>query len=403
MASAKSISNARVYLDANASSSMRPAVKALLRETLDSSRAAANPSSVHSSGRKARASLRKAREALLDFLEVPKESLVFTSGGTEACNMMIGGFLGSSFNNIHIITSPVEHAAVTEVLLKAETQGAEISKAAIDPSGRILVRSVVDLLQKNTALVCLMTANNETGVIQPIAEIATALRGSGFSGLIVSDFTQVIGKSDVKVSQLFEAGVDAVAISGHKIGALSGVGALVYRKSDTCRFLDSIILGGPQEKGFRGGTENLLGALSFGAAAAELKKTQSAEIKSRIQLREFFWNKLSDSVPSLKRYGSEPSLSNTLLVGFEGCNGGDLVASLDISGVEASTGSACSSGKQGVSETVKAIETDEDAGREVVRFSIDWCTVKEDIETAVSIISTCVFSMRELRSLAGNE
>ena len=241
-----------------------------------------------------------------------------------------------------------------------------------------------------------MSANNETGVIQPVAEIAKSLRGNNYHGLIVSDFTQCIGKSDVSAAELFDAGVDAISISGHKIGALSGIGAMIYQKSNICRFFDSLILGGPQEKGFRGGTENLLGAISFGEATKELASTVEGETKSRTALRELFWSELSANISGLKRYGSEPLLSNTLLVGFIACNGGDLVASLDISGVAASTGSACSSGKQGVSETVKAIEPDETFRKEVVRFSLDWNTSEDDIREAVSVISNCVNSIRDL-------
>lgn len=388
-----------IYLDANASATMRQSVGALLQRSANGA-LGANPSSVHAGGRKARADLRKAREAILNLLGAPTANLVFTSGGTEACNMMLTGFLGARFDGVHIISSPVEHAAVNEVLLKAEKHGAEISYAAIDDSGRVNADNVFSLLQDTTQLVCIMTANNETGVIQPVVEIAKMLREKSYKGLIVSDFTQAIGKSDIQASDLFEAGVDAIAVSGHKVGALSGIGALIYQSSETCRLFDALILGGPQEKGFRGGTENLLGALSFGAAATELQEKLEEELISRKYLREFFWQQLSSSISDLKRYGSEPLLSNTLLIGFSACNGGDLVAAFDLSGLASSTGSACSSGKQGVSETVKAIEPDAALGKEVVRFSLDWCTTKADIEAAVEIIKNCVYSVRESRAVA---
>jgi cysteine desulfurase len=324
-----------------------------------------------------------------------QSSLVFTSGGTEACNLMLRGFLGNSPQpGERIVSTPIEHPAVSEVLLSLERIGFELCVSRLNSDGRVDVKSVQDLVNGKTTLINIMAANNETGALQPVVELAVGLRAEGYQGLIVSDFTQALGKSELKVQDFFDSGVDAIAISGHKIGAISGIGALVFKQSEVCRLIDPLLLGGPQEKGFRGGTENLLGSLSFGVAAEELLKRQDEEMAEIRRLKSLLWSNLSKGLDGLKLYGSEECLSNTLLIGFKGCLGGDLVAALDIAGVCVSTGSACASGKQGVSDTVQSIEPDPLAAKEVVRFSLDWSTSETEIEKATEIVVNCVSAMR---------
>jgi cysteine desulfurase len=380
-----------IYLDANASSRLRPSVCEFLR----SAPQFYNSSSVHSEGRKARGALREARERLLELTNAQNAELVFTSSGTEACNLMIFGFLGSVVENTHIVSSSIEHPAIKEALKSLSK--AKVIEIRPEHSGQLEVDSIVNAVDKNTALVNIMLVNNETGVVQPLEKIIIALRANGYQGLIVSDATQALGKIKLNINYLFEIGLDAVAISGHKIGATAGIGAMIYNaNSKYCRIFHPQIFGGPQEKGFRAGTENLIGAICFGLAAAELISKLEAESAQKAELLEYFYLLLSSKVTGLKRYAQQAdTVGNTLLLGFKDCLGGDLVAALDIEGVAISTGAACASGKQGVSDTVKALEPDASRAKEVVRISLDWNTSRKDLELAADIIEVCVKRMRD--------
>ena len=376
-----------IYLDANASAKLRPSVV----EFLKSCPQFYNASSVHSEGRKARAALREARLSILKLVNAPEAELVFTSGGTEACNLMLYGLLGE-VTNCNIVTSSIEHPAVKEAFKKLN----KVKIIEVQPSenGRIDPGEIYKAVDKNTALVNLMLVNNESGVIQALDETINLLRKNNYSGLIVSDATQALAKLNFNLTNLFELGLDAIAVSGHKIGAPAGIGAMLYNsKSKYCRLFDPQIVGGPQEKGFRAGTENLLGAICFGLAANDVDIYQ--ETKYKAELSDYLLSLLNSKIKGIRRYGEvEHNIGNTLLLGFEGCLAGDLVAALDIEGVAISTGAACASGKQSISDTVKALEPDKDKANEVVRISLDWSTTRKDIENAADIFGICINRMR---------
>ena len=394
-----------IYLDANATARVRPEVGAAFEQLFCQAAPSGNPSSVHAAGRSARAVLRKSRHAILKLIGVEdpaKATLVFTSGGTEACNLMLQSLLGTEQDVIrypqHIVSSSIEHPAVLETLKQLEKFGWQISWVDPAADGRVSVQSICDAVLPNTSLVTLMLANNETGIVQPVEATARALRANGYNGSIVSDCIQALGKMHFDAPSLFASGVDAIALSGHKIGAPAGIGAVVFAVADSsrCAELHARIFGGPQEGGVRGGTENVFGACAFGAAADALRVELDELLLQRSRLRYSLWEMLdnyADPAVNISGNGSDV-LSNTLCVRFPGCRGDDLVVALDLLGVCASTGSACASGKQGTSHVARAMGLSETESRELLRLSIDWDTTEEQIREAAKRIAHAVLQMR---------
>jgi cysteine desulfurase len=417
--------SAGIYLDANASSRLRSSSRDALNALVLDPSLCANPSSIHRGGRQARALLRTARKSLLALLALKTPgadsgnsiarrggnktwgNLHFSSGGTESCNQMIFGFLGDSASRVkfcgHIVSSSIEHAAVAEPLAELERIGWEVTY--IDPSadGRISPSSFVEAIRPDTALVTCMAANNETGAVQPLEDLLRQLRDSGFGGAIVSDATQAIGKTRFDLPRLFDLGLSAIAFSAHKLGAPAGVGALVVSGSKTfCFSYNPHVFGGPQESGFRPGTENVLGIHAFGAAAREVLETLNDDISRRSELREQLWRGLERISPSIERIGAsaENSVSNTLLVRLPDTRSDDVVVALDLHGVFVSTGAACASGKQGHSSAVERMGISESASREVIRFSVDWDTTSADISSALERFERVLANLNNSRRLA---
>ena len=398
-----------IYLDANATSRIRPVAARALAELSAESSLVRNPSSIHAMGRLARARLTEARRQLAELLlrgSVAKVRTVFTSGATEACNQMIWGFLAPLGElgrfPAHIVSSAIEHPAIDEPLRALEAWGWEVTRVVPRESGILDAADIAAAVTPKTALVAVMAANNETGAVQPLLTIATLLREKKYQGAIVSDYTQVFGKLAIDAKSLFDAGVDALAVSGHKLGAPAGIGALFLAEGADriCRTVHPLIVGGAQEQRFRGGSENLFGAVAFGAVAAELSQSVADDERERRKLREQLWLRLERSVPQLERLtpsdeGECRSLPNTLLVRVEGCRGDDVVVALDLEGVAASVGSACSSGKQGASEAVKAMGLSDTAAREIVRLSLDWDATEDTVIRASEIVTRVVERMRK--------
>jgi cysteine desulfurase len=364
----------------------------------------ANPSSIHSEGRRARALLRTARESLHSYLfkdrPETKAQIVFTSGGTEACNSMIEGFLRGEGSG-HILVSSIEHPAVMKCAERFGESGFVVEKVGTEKNGVVLVEKFLEKLRPNTVLVSLMYANNESGIIQPVLELTKALRNKGYDGLIVSDTSQAISKSSVSVAELFLAGVDAVTVSGHKIGALPGIGALVINQELTCRTYSPLIIGGGQEDKLRGGTEFVMGAYSLGLVAKDLLALGETERLRRRELTRKFRDKLESTIEDLliltPRIESGLALDNTLFIRFKDCRADDLVVSLDVQGISTSVGSACSSGKQEVSVVALEMGLSRSEARECLRISFDWDVLEDEILKGVELVKATVENMRSLR------
>ncbi len=396
-----------IYLDANAASQTRRCVTDGAVALLVGGKLRGNASSIHAAGRELRTYLEQARIKVAQFVSgnvgTPLE-IIFTSGGTEACNTIVSGFLPR--NGGHIVCSAIEHLAVGEACESERSRGRELSLVFPEKSGVVSVEAMVREVRADTVLVTLMVANNETGALQPVRELATRLRRDGYSGAIVSDATQAFGKTEFSADDLFHAGVDALALSGHKLGAFAGVGAILLsscnKERQSCRTFSPLLRGGPQESGRRGGSENVLACWSLGAVCAELQGNLGHECKRIRQLREMLWETLSENISGIFRLtpfdcdDEVRALSNTLLLRFTGCRADDLVIGFDLAGLCASTGSACSSGKQGVSHVYRALGLSEQESREVVRFSLDWDSDEALIDRAAEIITSTVERMREV-------
>ena len=396
----------QIYLDANATSAVRPEAQAMVRSLLDGDADARNPSSIHRSGRVARKLVSEARENVKKLLTLGEDSsstLFFTSGGTESCNTLIHGFLSKT--PAHIISSSIEHPAIIEPLKRLAALGCRVDWIDPGPDGIVNPTKFAEAVRPETELCVLMTANNETGAIQPVAEMAKLLRSRRYFGAIISDYTQALSKTLISAQSLFDAGVDAVCVSAHKIGAIKGVGAILLNSSDKlCREFSPFFLGGPQEQGYRAGTENVLAIATFGEVSRVLLPCISQEVARLKSLRDELRVRILTSVSGLSSItpldldGSVRSLSNTLLLEIPGCRGDDLVVALDILGIAASTGSACQSGKQGVSHAMTAMGRVGHSARDVIRLSIDWDANEQTIVRASEIISQAILQMRSSRA-----
>lgn len=351
----------QIYLDANSTAALRPATRGVLRDFADGVGDFKNPSSVHTQGQKARALLRTARTNILNFLSrghLLDAELFFTSGATEGCNALVSGFTSPSVAPRHILTTAIEHPAMIESVKLCESRGISVTWVRPESNGIVDVEKFVSAIRPETDLVSIMTANNESGAIQPVAEIAFRLRAAKYFAPIVSDFTQAFGKTKILLPDLFQSGVNAIAFSGHKIGALTGIGCVVLntRSDSACFTFTPSVLGGSQENRRRAGTENLIGAATLGEVARVLDSELDLELSRIEKLRDLLWTLLGSSLPGIERLTprAPKSLPNTLLVRIPELRGDDLVVALDLLGVCCSTGSACASGKQGVSHVVEA-------------------------------------------------
>jgi cysteine desulfurase len=380
-----------IYLDANSTSRIRPVA-------LESAASFfGNPSSVHTAGRQARASLTNAENSIRSFLDVPKDAeIVFTSGGTESCNSLVLGFVAPGQR---VLISPLEHPAITEPLSKIDSK---IELMPLNSEGRVDVQGTSELDLSDTQLVCLMLASNESGAVQPVGELSLTLRDKGYTGTIVSDASQVPGKQDFSAAKLFEAGVSAIAVSAHKHGGPVGVGALLIApcESDSCLLFRPLISGGPQQNRYRAGTENLPAIVAWGKVCEELKVSSVAEREHVSELRDSLWSNLTKSISGLSRLtpSTGPVLSNTLQILVEDCRADDLVVGLDLEGVCISTGSACASGKQEVSRVATQLGHSAEQASSVVRLSLDWDSAPEQLARVVEKFSTVVSRMREVES-----
>lgn len=391
-----------IYLDANASSTPRPAALAVLDEHVNCrSQVPLNPSSVHAAGREARRRLERASSEIGNFFGFQKSdaNIIFASGGSEACNSLVKGFVDVSIPG-HALVSSIEHPAVMEPALSLQNFGWEVELLPVGSDGRVGVETASSRLKSETALLSIMLANNESGTVQPLEEIAINLRKAGYKGLIVSDITQAVGKFEFSLPRLFQAGVDAVAFSGHKVGALHGVGAVVFSTSDpdVCRQFRPLVLGGPQQERLRAGTENLLAIESLTEVLRGMKPVLSDELQRISGLRELFWAEISVQVLELLRLTPVEGeiLSNTLQLCLPGIDAADLVVAADLAGLCLSTGAACSSGKQEPSQVARAAGLSLEEARGVFRVSLDWTSTAEEVREAVLILSGVCRRMLEV-------
>ena len=359
----------RTYLDYNATAPLRAEAREALVAALD----IGNPSSVHEEGRKARALVETARADVAALVSAPAETVIFTSGGTEACNLALGLRQAPAGEIKRLLVSAIEHSAV---LAAAEESVLPVELLPVTADGMVDMAALDAALQDETpALVCVMLANNETGTIQPIAEIAAKTRAHG--SLLFCDAVQAAGKMPIDI---FALGVDALSLSGHKLGAPMGIGALVTRPAVV---VPPQLLGGGQELGRRAGSENISGIAAF-AAAAKAAMRDLNDFANLAELRDDMEAALLAVQPQTEIFGKHADrLANTSCFALGGLNSETLVMALDLAGVAVSAGSACSSGKVSRSHVLAAMGAETHISKGVLRVSLGWQSNREDTEKLV--------------------
>ena len=376
--------NAKMYLDHNAGGRIRAEVADAITDWLQ--QPVANPSSLHGAGRKARDAMEEARDEVAGLLRAAPGEIVFTGSGSEANSLAI---LGVARAGDILCSTPIEHASVLGSLQAAEKLGASINWLPMDAHGRVFADDVASA-SRGARLLSLGWGNGETGILQPLAEVAAALQALSAADrpLLHTDAVQVVGCEEIDVGAL---PVDLLTLSGHKLGAPSGVGALFVRRDLS---LTPQVHGGPQERERRAGTENLLGIIGFGVAAKLARQDREARVARLHDLRERLWDHLAAECQPLVRYGAEPSLPGTLSVGFTGLRGDALLVALDAAGVAASNGSACAAGAPEPSHVLRALGHDDDAARSVLRFSLGSDLDEDAIDRAGAAIAQVVAGAR---------
>jgi cysteine desulfurase len=373
----------RVYFDHNAIAPLLPEVIAAMGEALA---AAGNPSSVHAEGRAARRRVEAARRSVAALVNAAPTDVIFTSGGTEANALAMFGPRPKT-----IIASAVEHDAVRSA---AHSWGADVRLIRVYRNGALDLAHLESLLQESGpgALVAVMLANNETGVLFPVAEVAARAKAHG--ALVHCDAVQAAGKIAVDCAAL---GIDMLALSAHKIGGPQGVGALVVRGGLD---IDPVQRGGGQERGLRSGTENVAGIVGFGVAA-QLAAQRFADAASLGLLRDDLEARIRAAVPQAIIYGAErPRLPNTSCIGVPGLLAETQVMALDLAGFAVSAGAACSSGKLRPSHVLTAMGYDEPAARSAIRLSLGRGTTSADIDAFMTAWLPIVGRMQPGRQVA---
>jgi cysteine desulfurase len=387
---------ARVYLDWNASAPLRPAAHAALCAALELS---GNPSSVHHEGRAARKLIEAAREQVATLVNAQARNVIFTSGGTEANALALTPLLqaGSATQRFErLLVSATEHPSV---LAGGRFAPEAVEKLPVDRNGVIDLGALAGRLQSlagQPVLVSLMAANNETGVIQPVAAAAGIVHRHG--GLLHVDAVQAASRMSLDIAEL---GADLLTLSAHKIGGAKGAGALV-RRDESIHLADPLIRGGGQERGARAGTENVAAIAAFGAAAA-VSANLAAETAQVARLRDRLEAGLHAVTPGAIIFGAEVSrLPNTTLVALPGAKAETLVIAFDLEGVAVSSGSACSSGKVAPSHVLAAMGIAPELARGAIRASLGATSTDADVDRFIQVWQklTESLSSREKQGLA---
>lgn len=349
-----------------------------------------NPSSIYGKGREAAKAIRKARQQVAAGIGGLPEEIYFTSGGSEADNWAIKGVLSSlsKKGKNHIITTAIEHHAVLHTV---ERKGWEVTFLEVGAEGIVTAEQVANALREETALVTIMYANNEIGTIQPISEIGALCRERGV--LFHTDAVQAVGNLDIDVK---EQNIDLLSLSGHKLHASKGVGALYIRKGIP---LPNLIDGGGQEKGRRAGTENVAGIVGLGVAV----ELACREIESRGEKVKVMRNRLIDgllTIPHTRLNGDrERRLPGNVNISFEGIEGESLLLMLDQYGIAASSGSACTSGSLDPSHVLLALGLPHEVAHGSLRLTINDRTTREDIDCILETVPRVVERLRAMSPL----
>ena len=390
----------RIYLDNSATTEIAPevleAMLPFLRENYG------NASSIHYFGQQARAAVDRARHQVAELINARPNEVVLTSGGTESNNLGIRGVLESSRRkpdregglNAHIVTCSIEHPSVKNVCEDLEKSGCNVTYLPVQENGIVAADDIASAIRDDTVLVSIMMANNEIGTIQPIQDIGRIVRERRAAGQKIwfhTDGVQAAGKIVVDVEAI---GCDLLSLSGHKIHAPKGIGALYVRRGVR---LHPQNIGGRQERGTRGGTESVPNIVAFGKAC-EIAQENLAENGRRMsELRDRFeqavFERVTDVIPNGDVRHRLPNISN---LSFKRIEGEGLLINLDMQGIAVSTGSACSSGSLEPSPVIRALGRDDELARGAIRFSFGRFNSSEDVDRVLEVLPRAVEDLRKL-------
>jgi cysteine desulfurase len=375
----------RVYLDNNATTPVLPDVFEAMRPYF--AEHFGNASSIHHHGQETRAAVERAREAIADLVGCRASEVVFTSGGTEGDNLAIFGLARAGD---HLISSTIEHHAVLNSCKRLEAMGCEVTFVPVDGRGLIDPDDIRRSLRPKTRLISIIMANNETGVLQPVEEIGKIAAEADV--YFHTDAVQAAGKVPIQTKRI---GCDLLSLSGHKLHAPQGVGALYVRKGT---LLQPLFYGGSHERSRRAGTENVAGIIGLGKAAEIAKKALDAGDLARMAaLRDRIQETILAEVEATGVNGDGvPRVPNTTNIYFDYIEGEALVIALDLKGLAVSTGAACSSGAIEPSHVLTAMGLPPERARASIRFSLGKQNTSEEVEFALHLIPQTVAHLREL-------
>lgn len=389
----------RVYFDNSATTAIDERVLEAMMPYLTDNYG--NASSIHFFGQQTRSAVDKARHQVAAAVNARPNEIVFTSGGTESNNLAIRGLVEmlsqpslATLPERHIVTSTIEHPAVREVCADLEKRGVAVTYLPVYENGIVRVDDVRQAIRENTVLISVMTANNEIGTLQPVAEIGRLVRGLRDSGRRIwfhTDAVQAVGKVKVDVEEM---GCDLLSLSGHKFHAPKGIGALYIRRGTRLRPQN---VGGRQERGLRGGTEPVAQIVGLGRAA-ELAADELTERAVRVgamrdRLEHFVLENIDGSVLNGDAHDRLTNISN---ISFREIEGEGLLINLDMHGIAVSTGSACSSGSLEPSPVIRSLGRSDDLARGAIRFSLSKDNTDDDIDLVLATLPSAVESLRKL-------
>ena len=386
-----------IYLDYNATAPLCDAAREAMLPYLE--RRFGNPSSVHAAGREARAAIDNARDKLAALLHAKPNEIIFTSGGTESCNLAVFGLArrkldgfkpSSSTSRGHVISARTEHHAVLNAVEHLErNENFEVTWLDVSHDGTVDLDQLASVIRPDTRLVSIMTANNETGVIQPLREISEICRSKGV--LLHSDMVQAFGKADIDLSL-----VDAASFAAHKFYGPKGAGFLFLRSGLS---IEPIMFGGAHENERRPGTENVAAIAGMATAAEWTLRDRASEQEREARLRDELWTRISANVPDAKQNcANAPRLANTLNVSLLGLDSEMLLIALDLEGVCASSGSACMVGSVVASHVLLAMGLPIERARSAVRFSLGKWTTGDEIKAAGDAVQKIVERLQTRKS-----
>ena len=383
----------RIYLDNSATTPVdREVLEAMIPFLTEKF---GNASSIHFFGQEARAAVDKARHQVAEIINARPNEIVFTSGGTEANNLAIRGLIEANEKyGKHIITSQIEHSAVRNVCEDLEKRGFEVTYLPVGEDGIVKIEDVKNAIREDTILISIMTANNEIGTIQAVAEIGKIVKKERESGKKIwlhTDAVQAVGKARVDVEEI---GCDLLSMSAHKLYAPKGVGALYIRRGVR---LHAQNFGGHQERERRGGTESVPHIVAFGKACELAQKNLIETARHLKNLRDKFENGVAERISDIEFNGNPekrlPSISN---ISFRFVEGEGLLINLDLQGVAVSTGSACSSGSLEPSPVIRALGRNDEMARGAIRFSFGKDNSQQDVEYVLEVLPKAIENLRRL-------